>query len=56
MKNIYLDSAEKILGKRENKKTKPYVSEEILQLSRDKKKARTENKQEEYRRLKRLLD
>ena len=29
--------------------------EEILQLSKDKKKARVENKQEEYRRLKKAL-
>merc|ERR1712098_783100 len=55
MKNVYLESAEKILGKREQKPAKPYVSEEILQLSRDKKKARNENKQEEYRRIKKLI-
>ena len=55
MKNIYLESAEKILGKKESKKTKPYVSEEILQLSRDKRKARIENKKEEYKKIKKEI-
>ena len=55
MKNIYLESAEKILGKKTKKNSKPFISEEILQLSKDKKKARIENKQEEYRRLKKEL-
>ena len=55
MKSIYLESAEKILGKKTKKAQKPFISDEILKLSKDKKKARTENKQEEYKRLKKEL-
>ena len=55
MKKIYLESAEKVLGKKECRKTKPYVSEEILQLSKDKRKARTNNNKDEYKRLKKLI-
>ena len=55
MKKVYLESAEKVLGKKESKKSKPYVSEEIMQLSRDKRKARMNNKKEDYKRLKREI-
>ena len=55
MKKVYLESAEKVLGKKESKKTKQYVNEEILQLSRDKRKARSNNNKEEYRRLKKKI-
>ena len=32
MKKVYLKSTEQVLGKKESKKSKPYVSEEILQF------------------------
>ena len=55
MKKIYIECAENILGRKERKKSKPYISEDIRKLAMEKKKARNENKREEYKRLKREI-
>ena len=55
MKKIYIECAENILGRKERKKSKPYISEDIKKLAMEKKKARNQNEREEYKRLKREI-
>ena len=49
MKSVYLESAEKVLGKKVNKAPKPFVSEEVLQLIEEKRKVRKQNMKTEYK-------
>ena len=55
MKKVYIECAENILGRKKGKKSKPYISEDIKKLAMEKKKARNENKREEYKRLQREI-
>ena len=48
---VYKEEAESKLGTRKRKPDKPYISEEVFQLAKEKSKARTQNKSE-YKRLK----
>ena len=43
------------IGRRKRKPTKPYISEKVLQLAKDKSRARKENKYERYTELKREI-
>ena len=52
---VYLESAEKVLGKKVNKPPKPFVSQEVLQLIDEKRKARKQTRKTEYKRLKREI-
>ena len=52
MKKAYLESAENVLGRKERKKSKPYISENVKKLAMEKKKARKENRRLEYKNLK----
>ena len=51
IKNVFLESADEILGKKKNKKTKPWISEEAIKLSVKKREARLKNDRVEYVRL-----
>ena len=53
MKKVYLETAESVLGTKKKKPPKPFLSNEVLDLIEKKRKARIENKKEEYKRLKR---
>ena len=48
---VYKEEAESKLGTRKRKPDKPYITEEVFQLAKEKSKARTQNKSE-YKRLK----
>lgn len=52
MKTAWKVCAEKILGKRPMRKTKPWISEEVKSLAEKKKNARKQGRQNEYRTLK----
>ena len=52
IKEIYLTSADDILGKRRRKKAKPWISAETIEIATRKRAARIENNRTEYRRLK----
>ena len=52
IKDIFLSTADQVLGKRRNKKNKPWISKETLELTAQKRKARIENNKKEYTKLK----
>ena len=51
IKDVFLTSADEILGKKRNKKTKPWISEESINLSIKKREARLKNDRVEYVKL-----
>lgn len=53
-KNL-IETAEAKLGRKKHKPSKPYISEEVFQLAKEKSKARKTNKQDEYKRLKKEI-
>ena len=55
MKLIYHETAEKILGKQKHKKTKPWISQETIDMADQKKASRKNKKTAEYDRLKREI-
>ena len=55
IKLIYHETAEKILGKQKNKKSKPWISQETIDMADQKKAARKSNNSDEYDRLKREI-
>ena len=55
MKNVYLETAETIIGKKKTKKSKPYISEEVIKMAEEKSLARKNGKREEYVKLKRNI-
>ena len=52
IKKIYLDTAEKTLGRKKGKKAKPWLSSQVFELSAQKKKARVMNNRKEYKKIK----
>ena len=52
IKKIYLDTAEKTLGRKKGKKAKPWLSSQVFELSAQKKKARVMNNREQYKKIK----
>ena len=52
---IYKESADKTLGRKKGKPSKPYITEEVFQLAKLKSKARKEQKWEEYKSLKKEI-
>ena len=55
MKDILIACGEKILGKRKKRRTKPYISDEVLDLAKKKSLARKQNKGDDYHQLKREI-
>ena len=55
MSKIYTESADKTLGKKKGKPSKPYISEEVFLLAQEKSKARKEQRWEDYKSLKREI-
>ena len=55
MKAVWTECAEAKLGKKTRKASKPYISEEVMELARKKSQARKNNKKEEYQELKREI-
>ena len=51
---VYKEEAESKIGLRKNKPKKPYITEEVFQLAKDKSKARTTD-HTEYKRLKKEI-
>ena len=52
IKDIYISSAEEILGKKKRNKTKPWISKETIELTIKKREARVSNSRTEYVKLK----
>ena len=53
MKNVYLEFSETKLGRKKSRKTKPFISEEVMKLAQEKSKARKDGRKDYYKRLKR---
>lgn len=53
MKKIFHEAAEETIGKRARKKTKPWITDEALQMAAEKRNARQSNNKERYQQLKR---
>ena len=49
---IYKESADKTIGRKKGKPSKPYITDEVFQLAKQKSKARKEHKWEQYKSLK----
>ena len=52
IKDVFISSAEEILGKKRRNKTKPWISKETIELTAKKREARIANNRAEYVRLK----
>lgn len=55
MKKVYIDTAEEKLGRKRRTKPKSYLSDEVMELAKEKSNARKSGKREEYLRLKREI-
>ena len=53
IKNVYTEVSENKLGRKKGMKPKPYISEEVMNLAKEKSKARKDGRMEEYGQLKR---
>ena len=52
MSKAYKDIAAEKVGPKRNKPSKPYITDEVFQLAKDKSQARKNSNKEEYKRLK----
>ena len=52
MRKAYTEIAEAKLGRKKSKPLKPFISEEVFRLAKEKSNARKSNNKEEYKRLK----
>ena len=55
MKKTYIEVAEERLGRKKSKPSKPYISEEVVELAKQKSQARKSGRKEEYKKLKRMI-
>ena len=55
MKKVYTEAAESTLGRKKSKKPKPFISDEVIILAKQKSDARKANRKDEYHRLKREI-
>jgi len=55
MKKVFTETAEEKLGEKKSKPSKTYISEEVLNLAKEKSQARKSNDKAEYKRLRREM-
>ena len=55
IKKTFTEVADETLGRAKKKTNKPYISDEVRMLAKEKSQARRENKKDEYKRLKREI-